>query len=194
MPPAATSTTLPTSVSRSALRLVLFGMPDAGKSSLLGALAQAGQTQEHLLNGRLTDLSQGLVELERRLYEQSPRETLEEVAPYPVVLETFAPPGEGRGAERLEAILVDCDGRVANDLLSRRRSLHQDNEGSLARAVLEADALILAIDASAPEAQIETDFAEFGRFLDLLEHSRGTRTEVSGLPVFLVLTKCDLLA
>src|SRR5579864_9200793 len=52
-----------------AVRIVLFGMPDAGKSSLLGALAQAAQTQEHLLNGHLTDLSQGLAELQRRLYD-----------------------------------------------------------------------------------------------------------------------------
>ena len=42
-------------ISADALRIVLFGLPHAGKSSLLGALAQAGQTQENLLPGHLTD-------------------------------------------------------------------------------------------------------------------------------------------
>ena len=174
-----------------ALRIVLFGMPDAGKSSLLGALAQAAQTQEHVLNGHLTDPSHGLAALQHRLYEEMPRETLEEVVPYPVAFDPFAPAGAGH----LEAVLVDCDGRVANELLARRRPLNVPGaDGSLATAVLDADALVLVIDAAAPPAQVEADFAEFGRFLRLLEQSRGRRSDVGGLPVFLVLTKCDLLA
>jgi hypothetical protein len=189
-----TSPVAPPTVSIDALRIVLFGMPDAGKSSLLGALAQSAQTQEHLLNGRLTDLSHGLTELQRRLYENEPRETLEEIVPYPVAFEPFAPPGQP-APERVEAVLVDCDGRVANELLARRRSLDADSrEGSLAGAILEADSLLLVVDASASPAQVDADFTEFGRFLRLLEQSRGRRTEVGGLPVFLVLTKCDLLA
>src|SRR5439155_25660316 len=67
-------------------------------------------------------------------------------------------------------------------------------DGTLAQAILDADALILAIDASAPVTQINADFTEFGRFLRLLEQQRGHRTEIGGQPVFLVLTKCDLLA
>ncbi len=54
------------------LSIVLFGMPAAGKSSLLGALAQAAQAQEHLLNGRLTDVSHGLDELRRRRLRREP--------------------------------------------------------------------------------------------------------------------------
>src|SRR5437867_13364665 len=88
-------------VAREALRLVLFGMPAAGKSSLLGALAQAAQTQEHILNGRLVDRSQGLIELQRRLYEEQPRETLEEVAPYPISLEPLAERNRSAAADSL---------------------------------------------------------------------------------------------
>src|SRR5215472_17318736 len=93
---------------RSALRIVLFGMPDAGKSSLLGALAQAAQTQEHILNGHLTDLSSGLSELQRRLYDEAPRETLEQVVPYPVAFEPFAKAGTAGSDGRMEVVLVDC--------------------------------------------------------------------------------------
>jgi hypothetical protein len=178
-----------TAGSSAPLRIVLFGMPDAGKSSLLGALAQAAQTQEHVLNGRLIDRSQGLAELQQRLYEERPRETLEEVVPYPVTFEIFAPGGDR--VER-EAILYDCDGRVANDLLSRQGDFNAD--GALAGAILQADTLVLAVDASAGSAVLDRDFDQFGHFLHLLEQRRGLRSDVGGLPVYLVLTKCDLLA
>src|ERR1700730_13739236 len=91
-------------LSRQGLRIVLFGMPDAGKSSLLGALAQAAQTQEHVLNGHLTDLSHGLAELQRRLYEEAPRQTLEEVVPYPVAFDSFTSSGPGSDGRHLDAI------------------------------------------------------------------------------------------
>src|SRR5262249_15842479 len=147
-PPAMTGSRVP-------LRVVLFGMPDAGKSSLLGALAQTAQTQEHVLNGHLTDTSHGLTALQHQLYDGSPRETLEEVVPYPVTFDPFTPAGAVANGRR-EAVLVDCDGRAANELLSRRRSLDAaGGNGSLAQAVLGADALVLAIDASAPAAQVD---------------------------------------
>jgi hypothetical protein len=189
-PPAA-----PPAISSSALRIVLFGMPDAGKSSLLGALAQAAQTQEHILNGRLADRSQGLGELQRRLYEEQPRETLEEVVPYPVTLEPFAAPGKAPGPGPRDVVLVDCDGRVANELLEQHRTLAGNNSsGSLARAILEADTLVLVVDGSARGAVLDRDFEQFGRFMGLLEKNRGQHSEVGGQPVYLVLTKCDLLA
>jgi hypothetical protein len=106
------------------LSIVLFGMPAAGKSSLLGALAQAAQAQEHLLNGRLTDVSHGLDELRRRAYEESPRRTADEVVPYPVDFEPFGQDGNKPDASRhIGAVVIDCDGRVANDLLVRRQAL-----------------------------------------------------------------------
>jgi hypothetical protein len=192
--PTTTPATVPM-LDRNPLRIVLFGMPDAGKSSLLGALAEAAQTQEHLLNGHLTDLGGSLVELHHRLYEERPRETLEEVVPHAVAFEPFTTRGPGTVTERIKAVLVDCDGRVANELLTRRRALAaESHNGNLAQAILEADTLLLVVDASASPSHVDADFSEFGRFLRLLEQSRGRRSDVGGLPVFLVLTKCDLLA
>jgi hypothetical protein len=184
------------SVRANDLSIVLFGLPAAGKSSLLGALAQSAEAQEHLLNGRLIDVSHGLDELRRRLYDESARRTAEEVVPYPVDFEPYR--AEGRNSkipQHVGAVFIDCDGRVANDLLVRRQAIPENSpEGTLAREVNDADTLVLVIDASAPPAQVEMDFAEFDRFLRQMETSRGQRTEVGGLPVFLVLTKCDLLA
>src|SRR5580692_9971741 len=98
------------------LRIVLFGMPDAGKSSLLGALVQCAHMQDRILQGRLIDLTNGLAELWRRVYEDRQRETLEEIVPYPVYFEPYA--GDPDAIPNLGAILYDCDGRVANELLS----------------------------------------------------------------------------
>src|SRR5438105_384629 len=103
----AKSSSLPapaTAPTRSAVRIVLFGMPAAGKSSLLGALAQAAQTQEHLLHGHIEDRSQGLVELQHRLYDEEPRRTAEEVVPYAIDFEPF--PADGPATpEHLDAVL-----------------------------------------------------------------------------------------
>jgi GTPase SAR1 family protein len=180
--------------SSSAFRIVLFGMPDAGKSSLLGALAQAAQTQESVLGGKLIDKTHGLMELQRRLYEDRPRETLDEVVPYPIVLEPL-PSKAGLPSREAEAVLVDCDGRAANDLLARKDSLEGDLASrAIAQSVLGADTLVLAVDVSAEQAHLKRDFGLFAHFLRTLEGRRGQRSEVGGLPVYLVLTKCDLLA
>jgi hypothetical protein len=177
----------PAPVDPAALRLVLFGMPDAGKSSLLGALSQAAQTQERVLHGQLSDPTQGLSELRERVYESRQRETLDEIVPYPV---RFSPYGQ----PSVPAILYDCDGRTANALLTQKRSIEKENRtGTLAGAVLSADALFLTVDASAPHSQIEDDFREFLRFLRFLEKFRSREQAVGGMPVYLVLTKCDLL-
>jgi hypothetical protein len=196
MADAATPSTPPAPATPDGLRIVLFGMPAAGKSSLLGALAQASQSQEHLLNGHLTDVSHGLDELRHRLYDENARRTAEEVVPYPIDFEPFSGDGRDPAAhEHVAATVVDCDGRVANDLLVRHQAPDESSpEGTLAREVVEADTLVLVVDAAAPPTQVEADFAEFDRFLRQMERRRGQQTEVGGLPVFLVLTKCDLLA
>ena len=125
-------------VDADALRVVLFGMPSAGKSSLLGALMQASQTQTHLLTGRLTDLSGGLSELQKRLYEDRPKRTAVEVAPYLVEFEPFSQEGQTtEGVRKNHVLLIDCDGQVANDLLQKRQGLSPDGaDGALALDLL----------------------------------------------------------
>jgi len=175
----------PAPIDPAALRLVLFGMSDAGKSSLLGALAQAAETQARALHGHLNDPAHGLEELRKKLYDDRQTETQQEIVPYPV---RFSPYGQ----PSIPAVLYDCDGKAANELLTQKRPM-ENREGTLAGAVLNADGLILAVDASAPHSQIEDDFREFLRFLRFFESHRSKEQAVGGLPVYLVLTKCDLL-
>src|SRR5262249_9894027 len=99
-----TSTTVPRA---DAVRIVLFGMPAAGKTSLLGALAQAPQTQDHLLHGHIEARSHGLEALQPQLYDEQPRRTAEEVVPYVVDFEPFPTDGPQASAH-LDAILIDC--------------------------------------------------------------------------------------
>jgi GTPase SAR1 family protein len=171
-----------------AVRVVLFGMPNAGKTSLLAALTQATQTQEGSLGAHVTDIPDSLKEIRRQVYEEHARQTLDEIVPYPVKVD----PAWG---EDFRAILYDCDGRVANELLTRQKFLDRGEKvGKLAQAILDADALILVVDASADADQMHSDFREFRRFLRLLKAQRTRGREVGGMPVFLALTKCDRLA
>src|SRR5262249_334731 len=125
----------------------------------------------------------------------SPRRTAEEIVAYSARFEPVAAaPGEPV-LPPADIVLLDCDGQVVNDLLVRRNALSADSpEGTLAHEITRSDTIILILAASAPPAQVQSDFVAFGKFLKSLQRSRGVRTEVAGLPVFLVLTKCDLLA
>jgi GTPase SAR1 family protein len=170
-----------------ALRLVLFGKPSAGKTALLSALIQSAETQQALLNGQVTDLSGRLLELGKRHRDGHLEPTAEEVILYPIRYE--------RRAERSEAILIDCSGLIAAQILSRYQPLRgASEEGLLANSILSADAILLLVDGSAGAIELDAELVQCGHFLRLFERSRGSQIDISGLPVFLVLTKCDLLA
>jgi hypothetical protein len=57
-----------------------------------------------------------------------------------------------------------------------------------------ADALIVCLDASAPETEADRTFADVRQFLDTFETDRTYGRAVADLPVFLTLTKCDKLS
>src|SRR5882724_374373 len=142
------------------LNVVLFGMAASGKSSLLGALAQAAQGQQPLLGGRLEEVPMGLQKLRQDVYENKTRETHDEIMPYAV---TFQGP-----AGSMPVTLFDCDGRIAQDYLLGKKGLDDAGaDAALAQAVEQADTLILTVDAAIPPAKLEQDFAQFGAFLRL---------------------------
>ncbi len=161
-----------------ALRLVLFGLPAAGKSALLGALVQTKA---------VADPAPALAELQKNWVENRLQPTRAEVTSYTVALE---PQG---GQDRRPVEVVDSSGQSAAEMLDRRRPVEGRKSGPLGKALRRADALVVAADAAAP-TQLQRDLGRLAAFVRLVELSRARRTEVAGLPVFLVLTKCDLLA
>jgi hypothetical protein len=167
------------------LSLVLFGAPASGKSSLIGALVAAGQTQSAQLGGQLLDVSGGMTELKNQTYQKGPPPTQEELRSYPLTLEPLA---AGQGAAT-NATLTDCSGPAAQTILTAQTALPKDSP--LAQALLDADALILLLDAGVPLDRVTL---ALGQFLRLFQSVRGQRVDIAGLPVYLVLSKCDLIA
>ncbi len=53
---------------------------------------------------------------------------------------------------------------------------------------------MVLVAAPAEQAQLEKTFSEFTQFLKEFQEQRGRRSEIAGLPVYLVISKCDLLA
>jgi len=164
-------------------RIVLFGAPGAGKSSLLGALAQAGQG--HGAHGeQFRDVAGGMAELKTQTYQKGPAPTEEELHDYPLAVGPLPPDG---GAAT--ATLTDSSGNAAQTILASKNGLPLDKP--LTQALLDADAIILVVDAS---ASLDRHVEAMEQFLRLLQSVRGERVEVRGLPVHLVLSKCDLIA
>ncbi len=168
-------------------RIVFFGLPDAGKSALLAALSQA-QAQGQLRGKHLLDLSAGLGQLQKNLYENGPEPQPHDLVDYPVAVEPIKP----GPAESAAVHLVDSDGRQTAQLL--QAPPNGTGAGGLALALAAADTLVLVVDASAEAGQLKPVFAQVVPFLRQLEEKRTCGMEVTGLPVYLVLTKCDLLA
>jgi hypothetical protein len=111
----------------------------------------------------------------------------------------FGAPSTGKSAllgalaqsEPVPLTLIDSSGRAVQEYLDGQRSL--DDRAPLASAVDNADALVLTVDSAAPK-QFEEIVQQYKEFLQSVEQRRSRRSDVAGLPVFMVLTKCDLLA
>ncbi len=157
-------------------RLLLFGTPGAGKTSLLGALAQAAATQAPLLKGQLDDPAGAWERLQKNTYSGKIDPT-DESASYDLLLKP-----SDNGAASVEAVVTDPSRKSAQEILKAKKP------------VLDMDTMLLAVDASLSGTQLAAEFQQFARWLIALRKARGKRTEIGELPVYLVLTKCDLLA
>lgn len=156
--------------------LLLLGTPGAGKTSLLGAFAQAAGGQEAILKGRLADPDGGWAGLRKTTYNGKPVPTAASST-----LDLRLDPAAAKAAH-VEASVTDPDGESARVML---RTGQPDRD---------VDAVLLAVDASLSGKQLADEFQQFGRWLAAVRASRARRTEIGELPVYLVLTKCDLLA
>src|SRR5262245_7158244 len=177
-------------VSRQALRIVLLGLPGAGKSSLLGALALAAETPDGDAGSpRLIDAPGALTELRQQVEHRHtlPTVTPEQVIPYLVAFEEHAP--NAARSHLTEALLIDCDNGVMLEMVNGEQPHVTDR---LARALGEADALVLATPAADPSR--DEDFAQLEQLLKVVEEERGNKVLVGGVPVLLAVTKCDSLA
>ena len=162
------------------LSVVLLGPPASGKSALLGALEQAGKTPASL-GGQLVDVTGQLRSINTLAREGKLKPTAEEVAAYPI---------EIADAGRSEAIeLHDTSGAKAQAILAGTESL--DAADPLPTTLKSADGVVVLIDITRP---IEPQFKQVIAFLKTLEDRRSAGTEIAGLPLFVVLTKCDQLA
>src|SRR5262245_39021204 len=172
------------------LRIVLFGLPGAGKSALLGALVQAASAQEQLLGTRLDAISPTLADLHKSVYAKAVAPTRDEIVAYSV---QSAPLAGNAMLPAGEVVLIDCNGQAAAEILKQPDLDGRSSAAQLVHALSNPDTLLLVVDAT-DQTQLKSTFEQYGQFVNLLEETRGRRAEVTGLPVYLVLTKSDLLA
>src|SRR5262245_33686767 len=181
-------------LSANTARIVLLGLAGAGKSSLLGALARCSEIQERILDGRLTDLTASLRGLQQQVDQAGTTGHAAELATYPIRFEPFTN-GRPDSSRSSKLVLTDPDGHSASELISQQTDGTVSwRSGGLGEQVSLADAVILVLDASAPDTQIDAASNQFLEYLRRFRRRRGHDTDVSDLPVFLVMTKCDLLA
>ena len=174
--------------------MLLFGHAGAGKSSLLAALMRAGETQGEALHGEVQEASGRLAEIRDAVYRGTALARTEtELMSYTVRVRPWQ-----RGShedEPLSFILHDCSGRAAENLIRHPSSLHDpDTRAPIARAVIEADAILLLVDATSDDDELQEAFEEFDTFLTVVAQGKASAREVGGFPILLVLTKCDELA
>ena len=175
-------------------RVLLLGHAGSGKSSLLGALVRAGESQGDQLGAEVIDTAHNLDAVRDHLYYGKPlADARPELATHVVRLRpwridsrpTFDP---------FNVVLMDCDGEAAERLFERPDPLTHPDGNTLAAAVVQADVILLAVDARSDKEQFDAAFEDFDTFLTVIGRAKTEAREIGGFPVYLVLTRCDLLA
>ena len=152
-------------VDPAAPRILLFGHPGSGKSSLLGALHRAGETQLEQLGTEVIDPSGRLPRISQHIYAGTPLErTQTELVTYELRLK------HGANQPAQTAVIHDCDGNAANALLKHPDPItERDVRGLVASAVVQADLLALVVNAGAAD---EEERALFDHPADLAMRQR----------------------
>jgi hypothetical protein len=176
-------------------RVLLFGHRGAGKSALIGALLQAGETQGETLRGEVVHSSVDLPRIRDAVYNGAKIEPHQrELVSYTIRMRPWRVGTKPMG-EPMSVILDDCDGKAAESLLEHPEPITQQAPDSpIAKAVTGANAIMLLVDAAASDDELKEAFKEFEQFLDVVWQAKTDAREVGGFPVFLVLTQCDRLA
>lgn len=176
-------------------RILLFGHPRSGKSSLLGALLRAGETQGGVLGYEVIDPTGRLNLIRDHVYGGAPFEnTGTELVTYAVRLRPLQNEAQPAG-EPQTVVLMDCDGGAANALLKHPDPLIERGvKGTIATAVVKSDLIALVVNVGAGDAELDTAFDEFLMFLERVHGRKAFEREVGGFPIFLVLTQADTLA
>src|SRR5579872_6880480 len=146
-------------------QVLLFGHSGAGKSALLGALLQAGEMQGETLLGELLEPSGRLASIRDAIYGGKELEkTHTELTSYTVRLRPWRV-GTRVVSEPVAIVLHDCSGKAAESLIRHPDSLRDpETRAPVARAVIEADAILLLVNASADDKELSIAFAEFHAF------------------------------
>lgn len=165
-------------------RLLLFGSPGAGKSSLLGALLQAAPAHQVEIAGP----SEALQDLQKKTYSNKSAPTLD-TETYQL---RFRPIEKGAPGPAFDLTVIDSSGKDAQAMLQADEPFQ--NGSPLQKPILDAEVVALVVDVSLPQEKRQAEFDRFARWLLQLSAARGQRVDIADLPVFLVLNKCDLLA
>jgi hypothetical protein len=176
-------------------RVLLFGHRGAGKSALIGALLQAGETQGETLRGEVVHSSVDLPRIRDAVYSGTKLEPHQrELASYTIRVRPWRVGSKPVG-EPMSVILDDCDGKAAESLLEHPEPITQTApESPIAKAVTGTDAIMLLVDAASTDDELKEAFQEFEKFLDVVWQAKTDARQVGGFPVFLVMTQCDRLA
>jgi hypothetical protein len=176
-------------------QVLLFGHTGAGKSSVLGALLRSAETQGSTLRGEVLEASGRMASIRDSIYRgDSPARSDAELTRYVVRVRPWRD-GAGVLADPVTVVVNDCSGKAAESLIHHPDPLHDPRtKAPVARAVIEADAIVLMVDAAADDDELQEAFEEFDAFLTVVSHGKADAREVGGFPVLLVLTQCDRLA